>query len=819
MIRLALAMLVVSALSADVRSDELPPADPVVVLEQLIWDVEGAAVDALERLAPRSPTARTALQWAMYYGDDDLRWWAVQAWINIGGDSRALQPLLGSQDGFFRHYVAQHLLRQERVIPDAVAALLIPDDASRPALPGDAEEIFESFSPRLARAAVPRLLDALGGDDETTRFPAAEALEVLPQIGAENVPRLIALLGDARRDVQNNAARLLGNLARSEIGAEHVPQLVTLLDDARPNVSMAAARILGTLGPTARAAVPPLRKALAGATGEAAVTLAVALGRIQPDDPHSLPVLVRELHAGMESSGDAIALLGSVGRAAPGVVPALIDVLDSNDRIDRLRTREALKRLGRAAVPELACAVERHPHQIARQRAAEVLGEIGPAADAAVPVLIHVAGDRRSTLRVTAMTALAEIGRAANPAVPALVAGLADINSTVRVAAAQALGVVGPLPGAARDALWHALDDADLDVRLAAAQALSQQGEPAGRLLPVVVPLLTDDKPERCQQALRFLQTLGPAAEVAAPQLVGALRLQGAVSLGWGGISTVPIVVETLAAVGPAAVPALADALWSADPQMRYSAAEALGRIGPAAADAVPALRAHIHDRKAYLVVSGCMGRDSSVGERAVESLGEIGPAAREAIPDLIALTTGTIPKWASDDEQPFCAAVQALQQIGPGNKQVAAALRNVLRRADDDTSGDLLVRVQIALACVTPDPQEQLSLAEDLLTQWRKAECDLRWMTDSEHIAELIARLGPRGQHLRPILREMVTTQPLLHPYYRCNAALALARLDPSDPLPREYLRHAARYGERYLVAPQARQALESLPTYPESP
>lgn len=42
-------------------------------------------------------------------------------------------------------------------------------------------------------------------------------------------------------------------------------------------------------------------------------------------------------------------------------------------------------------------------------------------------------------------------------------------------------------------------------------------------------------------------------------------------------------------------VPALIRSLWSTDPDLRIRAADALGRLGPSAAAAIPALRAAAH--------------------------------------------------------------------------------------------------------------------------------------------------------------------------------------------------------------------------------
>jgi 5S rRNA maturation endonuclease (ribonuclease M5) len=87
--------------------------------------------------------------------------------------------------------------------------------------------------------------------------------------------------------------------------------------------------------------------------------------------------------------------------------------------------------------------------------------------------------------------------------------------------------------------------------------------------------------------------------------------------------------LEALGRIGPAAaeaaVPALAAGLKDPDLNVRHEAALAVVRIGPAAAGAVPALAAALKDPK------------ESVRRTAAVALAEIGPAAAGAVPDLVA--------------------------------------------------------------------------------------------------------------------------------------------------------------------------------------
>jgi hypothetical protein len=64
-------------------------------------------------------------------------------------------------------------------------------------------------------------------------------------------------------------------------------------------------------------------------------------------------------------------------------------------------------------------------------------------------------------------------------------------------------------------------------------------------------------------------------------------------------------------------------ALHDPDAGVRSQAARALGEMGPAAADAVPALAQVL------------WGNDVPLVHEAVQALGRMGPAAREAAPDL----------------------------------------------------------------------------------------------------------------------------------------------------------------------------------------
>ena len=113
----------------------------------------------------------------------------------------------------------------------------------------------------------------------------------------------------------------------------------------------------------------------------------------------------------------------------------------------------------------------------------EALGQIGPAAVAAVPALITALRDYNSDARSSAARALGVIGPVAPNVVPALITALGDEDSDVQLGAVGALGKICPDAADAVPNLITALGDKDSNVRSKAAEALERIGQAALRAL------------------------------------------------------------------------------------------------------------------------------------------------------------------------------------------------------------------------------------------------------------------------------------------------------------------------------------------------
>lgn len=212
--------------------------------------------------------------------------------------------------------------------------------------------------------------------------------------------------------------------------------------------------------------------------------------------------------------------------------------------------------------------------------------------------------------------------------VPGLLPGLESPEAPKRADAAEELGRIGPPAKAAIPALIKLLQDKDADVRLASGGALASIDPKNAALLPAVTAELKG----------------GPEQRKAAAEILGDL--------------------------GPGGVPALTDALKDADPGVRWSAAESLGRIGPASKSAVPALAAALEDK--------------DIRSIAADALAGIGPDAKPAVPGLVKII-----RTEKEPSLRHTAAVALVRidktQAGPAAPVLAEDLRNPDGRARHD--------------------------------------------------------------------------------------------------------------------------------------
>ncbi|MGW5781121.1 PBS lyase [Streptomyces sp. NPDC003863] len=206
----------------------------------------------------------------------------------------------------------------------------------------------------LARAgdtrAVPLLARAL--EEPEVRRELLYAMDGLGPSAAMLAPLLTRRLAEVELDerLYDRVAPLLYALAAVR-GAQAVPEVLRVLRGAPANrrdwVREATLRTLAAFGPAAAEAVPDMRRLLAADSAVVATTAARALWAAEGDRGDVLPALEGWLRPGASGAEwcAAAQVLGEIGPAAAATAPALRPGLASRDLWVRVRSAAALWRV------------------------------------------------------------------------------------------------------------------------------------------------------------------------------------------------------------------------------------------------------------------------------------------------------------------------------------------------------------------------------------------------------------------------------------------------------------------------------------------
>jgi len=284
--------------------------------------------------------------------------------------------------------------------------------------------------------------------------------------------------------------------------------------------------------------------------------------------------------------------IGEVKRKAEaGEIEKHIKAMGSEAYSERENANRALLDIGYPAKLELKKALKNPDPEIAR-RAARILEvfkpiddmrakkltdpvfrlrEIGPAAKDAVPVLREAFKENNSDLRWRVVTALLFIGPGAKAAVPELIEALEDEDINLRNQAVDALRCIGPEAKAAVPQLIKILKDSDngFSIKYATIRALGKIGAEPEKAVPELIKAFDDNEAHIGRivaEALGgFTGKMGPDETKAALAMLitGLKRKEDYV---------VSQVIDTLGKMGPeakAAIPAL-EALRDSKPDARW---------------------------------------------------------------------------------------------------------------------------------------------------------------------------------------------------------------------------------------------------------
>jgi len=298
-----------------------------------------------------------------------------------------------------------------------------------------------------------------------------------------------------------------------------------------------------------------------------------------------------------------------------------------------------------------------------RRQAALTLGRIGPPAKEAVPLFVKLlddTGDDEDAASPWAAKALALFGPVAKSAAPALIVRLKDKSARIadRLAAIDALSQIGIADAAVVPALIEVLNSANekLELRTVTAEALAYIGPNASAAVPALLRATGEANENLRRAAAAAIGAIGPMADVAIPTLAELLVFDESAAVR-------DQAADALSRIGSAATKLLARLLADEDAEVRWRAAQSLGKIRPPAKSAVPALTKALEDKNV------------EVRMHAMESLWAIGGEAKPLIPFLLI-------EFTNEDRQIRVRAYKLLIAMG---KDAQPAIERLRELAEDE--------------------------------------------------------------------------------------------------------------------------------------
>jgi HEAT repeat protein len=298
--------------------------------------------------------------------------------------------------------------------------------------------------------------------------------------------------------------------------------------------------------------------------------------------------------------------------------------------------------------------LQKEPTDEQQRIAANVIAEFGPDAAPAVPELIAMLDDRSGEYRELIANLLSQIGPAAKGAVPDLVKLLKEKNARDPEHVIRVLGAIGPDAKEAIPTLTALLDDREL--RSFAVIALCNIGPAAKDSIPriqrIVLEIVADEEAGKGSFRLSFrkeqqfahcwpgeaLGELHALGTEAVPVLLALLDAPGKRGCEYA--------MKEFVKLGPAGVkgvPSLKKLLKHNDAEVRYLACVTLWKVAKST-DVVPVLVELLNTKPNW----GAIDPFARICN-AAEALAEIGPAAKEALPALRVLAKNP-PEYSHQD-------------------------------------------------------------------------------------------------------------------------------------------------------------------------
>lgn len=310
------------------------------------------------------------------------------------------------------------------------------------------------------------------------------------------------------------------------------------------------------------------------------------------------------------------------------------------------------------------------PSEIRRQ-AALLLGRIGKPALTSLDALIGLLDEPGTGLDAPALwaiKALSLLGAQAREATPSLVKILRDTQRShlERISSIEALGQIGPAHSDVVPILISVVQkrikpsenrptETVREFREIALEAIQVIGPSASSAIPAIIRVSTDSYEGIRRRAINALGAMGPAGEIAIPAIAENLVFDESHAVR-------DAAGDALAAIGASAVPLLRGLTQDEDPEVRWRATAALGRMGKTVDNAAIAdVQRLLEDTDAVVRVTAC------------ETLWAMTADANRILSTLVRELT-------NPDRQIRIRAYRLLTTMGPDAKAAVAPVRKLLK-------------------------------------------------------------------------------------------------------------------------------------------
>jgi len=456
----------------------------------------------------------------------------------------------------------------------------------------------------------------------------------------------------------------------------------------------------------------------------------------------------------------ALRALGEMGPKASPAVPILIRTLEDKNLSVGSMAQITLVRIGKPAMPALL-EVFKDQSRDGLVRTRAVHIIGSIGADATEAIPDLIKALGEDSIASSASTALGDMGKAA---LPSILEALKSEDKETQAGAARALGQMGPEAEEAIPILRRALKGFDIGFRVRAAKALIQLHPKDREALAALIGLLTGTTEEVRTDAMYALRDVGSDAREAITALEAILKEEDE-------RVTAANVILHIQPTHKAALAVILEDLKNDRPQ--HWTFTALEHLGPLAHEGVPSLVLLLKNEQEFVV------------DQTVQALGKIGPAAKEAVPALIEALKNRKNIWIvnalgeigspeavptlielSKDPDPKIRqySATALGLIGRASDATVPALLEALKDKDDD------VRAHAIMALGEIKPEAKITLPH-----FQEALKDKNLFVRGIALARL-GELGPEAKSAVPELLESVKKDK----DFSRSVAIALGQIGP---------------------------------------